>query len=678
MMINNSDDYQWLEDLDNKDVIDWIKNKTITADEYINRIPCKDRIKKIVESFCDQARYEIGISNVCVHGRKLFYIKSRGLSANSGLYMRDIDSDTETLLIDPSKISDTKSGFIYLANISHDCKYIGVILCKDGSDACELRVYNLHEGRLLNDIIECIKISTIEFYGDGFYYSNFDNPSSIGASLINNIPKNHKLYYHQLGNKQNEDILIIDKNYFIDQSEQLFNDASVFWSTILEDRYLIVRCVNTSYVYWLYKDLSVSDGKFTKIMDASVQDGFVIVGSIDGRLYYLSFKDANNGHLISVDLKENPFKFRVVVAEREQTIKKATIDCGKIFISYMEDVKTTIIAYDMYGKYEYEIKMPFICSARTSSGPKINKFTAMEVESFISPKTIYIITAATGEIRPLSNGTNVIDPNNYEIKQVFYTSFDNKKVPMFIIGKKNRLQDKQRLLVLTGYGAGKVSVTPYYSYFALSLIECGGVYAVANIRGGGEYGQEWYLSGIRNNRINSFRDFICGAEYLIAEGYTSKELLATYGGSNGGTMVAACMNMRPDLFRVVISNSGLHDMLRFHKIGFGSSWVSEYGNPDNKLDEQYLKQYSPILNIRSNIRYPAVMVPVCENDDRVSPTHSYKLIEALNDNKAQGGPFILRLQKNAGHQLRPLTSQIDEFSDVLCFILKQTNCLNNI
>lgn len=664
---NDSDLYLWLEDTNNNKVADWVNEKTKLTKEYLNSIPNREETRKTVEFFCNQPKYEIGISGVCVYGRNIFYLKNEGLDNCSKLYKKNVDDGVETLLVDSSKIADSVNVYIHLVSISHDGKYVGFTLSKDGSDWCDLRVMNAHDGNLLPDTIEWAKVSGLEFYKEGFFYSSYEKPPK--GQETTSIPNGHKLCYHKLNTPTSEDETILDNSSII--------GAKDFWGTLVNEKHLVVRCFFPSTVLWVCKDLSVKASGFRELFEKRLDEKFSLVGSIGGRAYFLSFKNAPNGQIVSLELDlKQLVDFKMVIPESKLTIKSVTCDCAKIFVTYLIDVKSSIWQYDENGHFEHKVKLPHICTARTSSGCATNKFSVVQVESFVSPTALYKIDLQTGDSTPLFQNKNSVDPNNYEIRQIFYNSFDDTKIPMFIIGKKGNVQDTKRPLVLNGYGAANVSKTPFYSYFALSLIENGGIYAVANIRGGGEYGFDWYKAGIKANRINCFRDFICGAEFLISEGYTSKEQLAIYGGSNGGTLVAACMNMRPDLFRVVVSNSGLHDMPRFNKIGFGSAWIKEFGNPDIESDRFFLKDYSPIHNVKPETVYPAVIIPVCENDDRVSPVHSFKLIEALAQKNVAGGPFLLRVQKGGGHILRNQNSQIDEFSDILSFVLWNTKKLD--
>lgn len=663
---NDSDLYLWLENINNNEVTDWVIEKTKLTQEYLDRIPFRNEIRKTVEFFCNQPKYEIGISNVCVHGRNIFYLKNEDFENCSKLYKKNIDDGIETLLADPSKISKSYNAHIHLVSISNDGKYIGFTLSKGGGDWCDLRVANAQTHSVLPDKIEWAKASGLEFFEDGFFYSSYDKPPA--GEETTSIPKGHKLRYHKLNSDSSKDEITLDNNSSFDYLS--LNDVKALWCTLVDGKHLVVRCVFPSNVVWICKDLFDKENRFRKILVTHQNDKISLVGSIGGKAYFLSPGNDSNGQIMSLDLKSDQnVELKTVIPCDRLVIKGATCNCGKIFVSYLDDVKTTIKQFDETGQLENVFELPFICTARTSSGPATNKFSVVQIESFFTPKTLYKIDIKTGILSPLFQDKITLDPNNYEIRQIFYKSFDGTRIPMFIIGKKGNIKDIRRPLVLLGYGAANVSNTPFYSYFALSLIENGGVYAVANIRGGGEYGFEWYKSGIKENRINCFKDFICGAEFLISEGYTSKEQLATYGGSNGGTMVATCMNMRPDLFKVVVSNSGLHDMLKFHKIGFGSAWINEYGNPDVQSDRFFLKGYSPIHNIKSEAVYPAVIIPVCENDDRVSPVHSFKLLEAMTKNNIKGGPFLLRVQKDGGHQLRNQKSQIDEFSDILSFVL---------
>lgn len=659
----HSDSLLWLENTNDQKVIDWVNKKTKLTSQYFERNPYSKDAKKTVEYFCNQPKCEIGILNDCVNDRNIFYLKADGSGGNRKLYKKNIDTGLETLLVDPLQFSKTDSTYINLVSISEDGKYLGLTFHDGGRDRCDQRVFDTRNYTLLPDTIERTIISPLEFYDDGFFYTHFGNlPKDVGLPST----PSQRLFYHKLGTDTSKDELIID----CDKSFSL-KDKFYFSSNVFEGRYLVIRCTGSD-VLWLCKNLSTPGSTFRKLTQTESKDRLSTIGSIDGNIYYISFMDAPNGQIVSIDLDTPTANLYTVIPESKNIIRNATCDCGKIFISYMDNAKISVKQFNKAGMLEHDIKTPFICTARTSCGPKTNQFTVLEVESFTSPKSLYMVDPETGTCKPLFQDKCSIDQKNYETRQVFYTSFDGTKVPMFIVSKKGNLQDKSRILVLSGYGASNVSNNPYFSYFALSLIEMGGIYAVANIRGGGEYGLEWYKSGIKENRTNCFNDFISGAEHLISEGYTSKEKLAIYGGSSGGTLVSACTNIRPDLFRVVISNSGLHDLLRFHKIGSGSSFIHELGNPENELDWKYLEQYSPIHSINSNFVYPAILVPVCENDDRVSPIHSYKLIQTFTEKKTKGGPFLLRVQKGGGHTLRNTSEQIIEFADILSFVLFNT------
>ena len=511
----------------------------------------------------------------------------------------------------------------------------------------------------LNDKLEWAKFTGAAWKGNGFYYSRYNAP--VKGKEFSNVNEYHKVYYHKLGDDQlNDELVYEDKN-----SPQMYMNAQV----TEDERFLIIyKSIGTSGNELLCKDLSITNSKFTLLFKGFEYD-YGVVDNIGDKLIVKTNEAASNQHIILIDPKD-PFSTsrRILIAEQPELMEGAATCGGKLFVSYLKDVSTHIYQYDLSGKKEHEITLPGLGTAGGFGGKKTDKEFYYTFESFTYPQSIFKYNITTGQSELFRKTEVKFDVNQFESKQVFYTSKDGTRVPMFIVSKKGLKLDGNNPTLLYAYGGFNSSVSPYFGAARIAYLEQGGVYAVANIRGGGEYGEMWHKAGMLDKKQNVFDDFIAAAEYLIKEKYTSTERLAIHGASNGGLLVGACMVQRPDLFKVCLPAVGVMDMLRYHKFTVGWGWAVEFGSSDSSSQFKYLYKYSPLHNIKK-VNYPATLITTADHDDRVVPAHSFKFAATLQEKNTSTNPMLIRIDSKAGHGAgKPTAKAIEELADIYSFI----------
>ncbi|HRE23359.1 MAG TPA: prolyl oligopeptidase family serine peptidase, partial [Bacteroidia bacterium] len=547
-----------------------------------------------------------------------------------------------------------------LLGFSKDKKYVAYAINQSGSDWQTIYVMEVATKKLMSDKLEWVKFSGASWKNNGFYYARYDAPPK--GKEFSQKNEYHKIYYHRLGDTQDKDVLVY---------ENKDKPLRYYGASVTEDeRFLIIYVSEgTDGTEMYYKDLQ-SNQKDFGLLFAGFQDNYSVINNIGDKLLVQTDAGAPNQRVILVDPK-NPKKenWKDVIPEKPELLESAATGGGKLFVSYLKDVTTHVYQYSLEGNLEHEIALPALGTAFGFSGDKEDALIFYTFTSFTYPPTIYKYDIASGKSDIWQKSDVKFNPEEYETKQVFYNSKDGTKVPMFLVYKKGIKLDGNNPTLLYGYGGFNISLTPSFSTSRLILLENGGIFVMANIRGGGEYGEKWHNEGKLLKKQNVFDDFIAAAEYLIKEKYTSSSKLAIQGGSNGGLLVGACMLQRPDLYRVAFPAVGVMDMLRYHKFTVGWGWAVEYGSSDSLENFKNLYAYSPLHNIKEGVEYPATMVTTADHDDRVVPAHSFKFIATLQERYKGNRPQVIRIDVKAGHGAgKPTSKIIEEQADIWSFM----------
>lgn len=650
------DPYRWLEDDTAAKVGEWVDQQNAVTDKYLSQIPFIGKIKDRLEKLYNYARY----SMPDVEGSFVFYRKNDGLQNQSVIYRQKGLGGEPEVFIDPNKLSNDGTVTADLAGFSLDKKYVAVSISKSGSDWQELEVYEAATGQKLSDKIEWVKFSGASWGKDGFYYSRYDKPAD--GKAFSNKNEFHKVYFHKLGTAQSADKLV-----FVDEKHPL----RYFGASVSRDgKYLFLSgSEGTSGNDLKVKNLMEPNSSFRTLYKGFASN-YNVVEVIGDQAFVLTDDGAPNYKLVSIDLKNPASKWKTTIAEKNDLLQSVSGCGGKLYADYLKNVSTQIIQFDLTGKEERTISLPGIGSASGFYGEPTAKVCFYSFTSYNYPSTIFKFDIATGKSEVYRKPEVAFDPTQFEVKQQYYPSKDGTQVPMFIVHKKGLPMNGQNPTLLYGYGGFNISLTPGFSPTNLPFLENGGVYVVANLRGGGEFGEKWHKAGMLEKKQNVFDDFIAAAEYLIKTGYTSKDRLAIEGGSNGGLLVGACMTQRPDLFKVAFPAVGVLDMLRYQKFTIGWGWVVEYGSSDSAAQFPVLHKYSPLHNTKKGTHYPATMVTTADHDDRVVPAHSFKFIAALQENHAGSNPVLIHIGKKAGHGAgKPITKQLEEVAIKWGFML---------
>jgi prolyl oligopeptidase len=655
------DSYRWLEDPDSEETKAWVEAQNQVTFGYLAQIPARERIKQRVTQLWNYERYGIPFKE----GERYFYSKNDGLQNQSVLYtLTSLDAEPRVLL-DPNTFSE--DGTIALSGIaiSEDGKLMAYGLSTSGSDWNEWKVLDVETSENLPDHLNWVKFSGASWThdGQGFFYSRYDEPNE--ATKLEDINYYQKLYYHKLGTPQSEDILIYHRP---DQKEWMFGAG------VTEDgRYLIISIDQGTDPrnLVLYKDLQTPDSPVVELIsEFEANYGFI---DHDGDIFWFRTDlDAPRGRVIAIDINNPALEhWQEVIPQAAETLESVGLLNNQFVADYLKDARSSIKIFNLDGSFIREVELPGIGSAGGFNGKRYDTETFYTFTSFTTPATIYRYDMVSGESTIFRQPKVEFNPDEYETAQVFYKSKDGTQVPMFITHKKGLQLDGNNPTILYGYGGFNVSLTPYFSVSNLVWMEMGGVYAVPNLRGGGEYGEEWHQAGTKLNKQNVFDDFIAAAEWLIDNQYTKPAKLAISGGSNGGLLVGACMTQRPELFGAALPAVGVMDMLRFHKFTIGWAWCSDYGSPDNPEEFKALYAYSPLHNLRPGTAYPATMITTADHDDRVVPAHSFKFAAALQAAHAGEKPVLIRIETKAGHGAgKPTTKIIEELADEWAFLVR--------
>ena len=650
-----ADPYRWLEDDRSAETGEWVKQQNELSFKYLEQIPYRKKFQERLEKVYNYPKY----SSPSRKGEWFYFYKNSGLQNQSVLYRQKGLDGTPELVLDPNALSADGTSRLMQFSISKDGKVAAYSISKGGSDWQEIYIMDLATKQNLADHIEWVKISGIAWQGDGFYYSRYPKPEGSALAAKN---ENHQVWYHQIGKKQEEDQLIYEDK----QNLQRFHTCATsedeqFVYLFLSDR---GKGKDGNALYFKKKGMTEFKPVVSEITDFS----FSVVENIGDKLIIETNKDAQNSKIEQFDIKTGEWKN--LVAEKPEPLQSVSSAGGKLFVSYLKDVITRYYVYDFNGKLENEVELPSIGTAGGFGGDADDKFVFYTFTSFTFPPTIYRYDIATKKSSIFRSPEIDFKATDFETKQVFYTSKDGTKVPMFIVYKKGLEFNGKNPTLLYGYGGFNVNLNPAFSTFLIPFLEQGGVYAQANLRGGGEYGEKWHEQGMKLKKQNVFDDFIAAGEYLIANKYCTSDYLALRGGSNGGLLVGAVINQRPDLAKVAIPQVGVMDMLRFHKFTIGWNWIADYGSADNAEEFKVLHGYSPIHNIKEGVNYPATLVTTADHDDRVVPAHSFKYAAVLQEKagKSTKNPLLIRIDTNSGHGASNTKKNIELTADIYSFI----------
>lgn len=657
-----ADPYQWLENDTAADVTDWVKKENDVTANYLSQIPYRDKIKARLTEIWDYPKYSAPFKE----GEWYYFYKNNGLQNQSVLYRQKGLNGTEEVFLDPNKLSTDGTASLASLSFSKDHKYCAVGIAQSGSDWNEIFVMDVATKQKTSDLIKWVKFSGATWYKNGFYYSRYDEP--VKGKEFSNANEYMKIYYHELGKPQSGDELV-----FEDKAHPL----RYFNAGITEDeRFLFINVSEgTSGSEVLVKELGQNKEAAKqpfRVLFKGFENNYSVVDNNGGKILAMTDKDAPRYRLIEVDpANPAPENWKDVIPQSEDLLEGASTCGGKLFVTYLKDASSRLFSYDPDGKNKQEITLPGIGTASSISGKKEDHEGFYSFTSFTNPGEVYHYDLATGKSEQFRKTEVKFNPQDFETKQVFYTSKDGTKVPMFIMHKKGLQLDGNNPTLLYGYGGFNISLTPSFSISRIMFLENGGVYVIANLRGGGEYGEEWHKAGMLGKKQNVFDDFIAAAEFLIKEKYTSSQKLAIHGGSNGGLLVGACMTQRPDLFKVAIPAVGVLDMLKYHKFTIGWGWAVEYGSSDKKDQFDYLVKYSPLHNVKEGVNYPATMIMTADHDDRVVPAHSFKFAAELQRKQQKGGnPVLIRIDSKAGHGAgKPTAKLIEDAADMWSFIM---------
>ena len=654
------DPYRWLENDTAKDVAAWVKEQNELTGSFLSQIPFRNKIKSRLEEIYNYTR----ITSVVKAGDYVLYVKNDGLQNQPVIYKKKGESGREEIFIDPNSLSSDGTVAVNLIGISKDKRFVAYSKSVSGSDWQEIFVKEVASGKDLSDHLKNAKFTDAAWFGSGFFYSRFPEPE-IGKEL-QALNQYHRVYYHRLGEVQDKDLLIYE-----DKEHPLhYNNVSVSE----DNKYLFLYVAEgTDGFECHYKLTDLKKGGFIPLFTGFANKSTVIEHQ-NGLFYVRTDIDAPNYRLVAFNPKMPGKKnWKEIIPEKKYLLLQVYSMGSKLYAMYLQDVGSHLYQFGFDGKLEKEIEFPVICSAKIEYGNKDEDQFFYSFESFTYPTSFYSFDVKTGTQNLFFKADVKFDPSTFGLKQVFYSSKDSTKVPMFILYKKGMKSDGNNPVLLYGYGGFNIGETPNFSPSIITLLEYGAVYAVANLRGGNEYGEDWHKAGMLLNKQNVFNDFIAAAEYLINEKYTSPARLGIFGGSNGGLLVGACMIQRPDLFKVAIPEVGVMDMLRYQKFTVGFGWAPEYGSSEDSIHFRNLYAYSPLHNLKGGVEYPATLVTTSDHDDRVVPAHSFKFIATLQEKQKGENPVLIRIETKAGHGVgKPVSKIIEETADRWAFFLYNT------
>ena len=650
-----NDPYRWLEDDKSEETAAWVKAENEVTYDYLSQIPFRNELKDRLEKLWNYEK----IGSPSTEGNFSYFFKNNGLQNQSVLYRKDA-SGKEEVFLDPNTFSKDGTSSLGEMDFSKDGSILAYSISEGGSDWRKVVIMNTLTKKIVEDTLVDVKFSGLSWKGnEGFFYSSYDKPK---GSQLSAKTDQHKLYFHKLGTSQKEDQVI----FGADQKRRY-----VGGSVTEDDHYLIITAGNATYGNELYiKDLTNPNSSLITIVD-NFGSGNSVIENQGSKLYIVTDWNSPNKRVVTVDVSNpKPENWKDFIPETENVLTPSTCS-GFIFANYMKDAVSVVQQYDYSGKLVRNIQLPGLGTATGFSGKKTDKTVYYSFANYITPATIYALEQESGKSMVYEKPKVDFKSEEYVSKQVFYTSKDGTKIPMMITHKKGLQLDGKNPTILYAYGGFNISLTPSFSIANAVWMENGGIYAVANLRGGGEYGKKWHDAGTKMQKQNVFDDFIAAAEYLIAQKYTSSSFLAIRGGSNGGLLVGATMTQRPDLMKVALPAVGVLDMLRYHTFTSGAGWAYDYGtSQDSKEMFEYIKKYSPVHNVKKGTQYPATMVTTGDHDDRVVPAHSFKFAAELQEKQSGNNPVLIRIDVKAGHGAgKSIAATIQENADVQAFTL---------
>jgi len=654
-----TDPYRWLEDDNSEETALWVDAENKVTHDYLSQIPFREDLEKRLTEIWNYPKYGVPFKK----GDNYFFFKNNGIQNQSILYITDDLDKQANVLLNPNLLAEDGTVALAGMGVSEDGKYLAYSIASGGSDWNEIFVMRINDRKMTGDHIKWVKFSGISWWKDGFFYSSYDKPKE--GDELSGQNKYHKVYYHKLGQPQEDDLLI-----FEDTSHPLRN----FQAYLTEDKsFLLLSETESTSGNSLYASrmLDLESIHFKKIAEGFQYD-YSVLDNIGDNLLIKTNHRAPRGKLILSDFNDpGPEGWTTLVAEKDEVLEGASIVGGKLFAQYLKDASNVAFFYDLEGNRLSELKLPAIGSLNGFNGEKDSNIAFYGFTSFTYPSSVYKFDLDTYTSELYKTSEVDFDPDIYTTKQVFYASKDGTEVPMFIVHKKGIKMDGNNPTLLYGYGGFNISLSPSFSISRAAFLEQGGIYVMANLRGGGEYGEEWHEAGTLLQKQNVFDDFIYAAKYLIANKYTSSEKLAIAGGSNGGLLVGACLVQEPDLFKVAIPMVGVLDMLRYHKFTIGWAWAADYGrSDDNEEMFKYLLGYSPLHNIKKGVNYPATLAITADHDDRVVPAHTFKFMATLQENDGGKNPILVRVETKAGHGAgKPTEKQIEEAADMYSFVM---------
>ena len=660
-----ADPYRWLEDTDAPETRAWIEAQNRLTEQYIAAIPQRAAIHRRLTELWNFPRW----SSPTRRGARYFYFRNTGLQNQSVMYVAASPRGQARVLLDPNTLRADGTEALSTSALSDDGTMLAYGVASGGSDWQEFRVREVATGRDLPDRLRWIKFSGMTWTkdGKGFFYSRYAQPE---GNVLTAAVRNHKVYYHRTGTPQEQDVLVYERP---DQPDFIIN------SSVTEDgRYLVINLSqgsdrrNRVHVLDLGSAMNPHvQGTVVRMLDAG-DASYSVVGN-DGPVFYVQTdRDASRGKLVAVDLRNPvPSAWRTIIPQGADALSGVRRVNGRFVGLYMHDVTSRLRLFSATGAPQGEVRLPGLGAVGGLSGRNQDRELFYSFTSFLSPSTVYRYDFATGRSEAVWPVRTGFDASRYETRQVFYTSKDGTRIPMFITARRGMAMDGNNPTLLYGYGGFNSAVTPGFSTPVAVWLEMGGVYAVANLRGGSEYGEDWHQAGMREHKQNVFDDFIAAGEYLVAQHYTQPSKLAINGASNGGLLVGAVLNQRPDLFGAALPAVGVMDMLRFNKFTIGWAWVSDYGSPQDPAQFRTIYAYSPLHNIHAGTRYPATLITTGDHDDRVVPGHSFKYAATLQHAQAGDAPILIRIETRAGHGAgKPTSMQIDEAADRWAFLAK--------
>ncbi|HNQ13842.1 MAG TPA: prolyl oligopeptidase family serine peptidase [Bacteroidia bacterium] len=657
-----SDPYRWLEDDMSEETGAWVKQQNELTFSYLSNIPFRSSVKDRLSQLWNYQKYSAPIKI----GQGYYYFRNTGLQNQSTIFYQPAKDMVPMEVLDPNALS--KDGTVAISGTtgSKDGRYLAYTVSSAGSDWNSIKVLDLKTKKHTDDQIEWVKFSGISWDGDAFYYSAYDKPSQDNVYSKKN--QFHKVYLHRLGEPQSSDQLIYE-----DKEHPQRN----FGAQVTKNKgFVILYGSESTSGNMIYYKRNQSSAKSFNVLVNDFDYDYSVIDNVGDSLLILTNNNAPNNRLIYVDInKPERENWITLVAEDKGKVLESVSMAGSILVlKYLHNATHQLekIAYN--GKSLGRIEMPSIGSIGSVSSDKEDDFVYISLTTFTKPTTIYKYHLINQNLSIHFEPKVAFTADQYETKQVWYSSKDGTKVPMFIISKKDLIKDGTNPCLMYGYGGFDISILPMFKPEWMLMLEQGGIVAIPNLRGGGEFGKAWHVAGTKEKKQNVFDDYISAAEYLIKENYTNSEILAISGRSNGGLLVGACMTQRPDLFKVAFPAVGVLDMLRFHKFTIGWAWTYDYGSSDNKTDFEYLIKYSPLHNIKKGVQYPATMVTTADHDDRVVPAHSFKFAAELQYKASPNNPALIRIDTNAGHGSgKPTSKKIEEEADIFSFMFYNFN-----